>query len=115
MQTVFRTKGVLREAFHSDATRFFARAILPPVLAAIGAWCMADAALDLGQTPADVQTKATKLWRDNGYEVTGFKSYEGGRVKRSVTLNLKKDADGKPYEGTATCAKSCVVDRITAL
>lgn len=66
------------------------------------------------QTQPELEQKATDMWRENGYEVTGFKGYQPGLIVPSITMKLTRKADGQKFEGTADCSFSCSMSAINA-
>jgi hypothetical protein len=70
--------------------------------------------MDMGrETPVEIQAKAAQLWRNNGYEVTGFKSYEElSGSSRAVTLVVQKHGEEQRYQATAVCRKTCSIRKI---
>jgi hypothetical protein len=84
--------------------------------AGIAGWAISGEARLHRQTEAQIEIKARELWLDNGYDVVGFKSYEVISPRdRTITLVLRNPNDGKNYEGTALCSKSCAVRSIRTL
>ena len=108
-------KETCRAKFGSDKPFLLGLFAVPLILgAAIGQTIKYELELR-HQDQTQTNMKATQLWRENGYEVTGFKSYDVITLHdRSITLVLKNRADGKTYEGTALCHKSCAIRKIAA-
>jgi hypothetical protein len=85
-------------------------AMAPFALAAGGAYAYHRVT---SQTQQQLEEKATAMWQQNGYDVTGFKAYEPG-LPPNVTLKLTRKGDGQKFEGKASCAFSCKMAGITA-
>ncbi|MEZ0226269.1 MAG: hypothetical protein ACAH83_17060 [Alphaproteobacteria bacterium] len=107
------TMGRQRTAFNQTVLlglALYAGMIVAPVAAtAAGAYSYFKIS---GQEQSDVEQKATRMWQENGYEVTGFKSYEPGAVVPSITLKVTRKADGQKFDGTASCAFSCKMSKL---
>ena len=59
--------------------------------------------------------KAGKFWQQNGYDVVAFKSYEPGTVRPMITQTIKRKSDGKMFEGTAACLKTCAMTKLATV
>jgi hypothetical protein len=103
-----------RDAF-SSKKRFWLGFVAAPLLAgALVGEALHDAAPESYQSMlAKTQADAARLWKENGYDVTGFKSFDVvSRDERYISLVLKSTSDGQAYDGAAICRKSCEVRSI---
>jgi hypothetical protein len=77
----------------------------------VGSYIKNQAELD-ARSAAQTQAMAAQLWRENGYEVTGLKSYEVLRETRAVTHFVKKTGEAQTYRATALCREACSIRKI---